>query len=95
MRGGADRSFERPCFIHLVTPLPLHCAETQTGQILRPVACGVPLDVGTFDLGGAALGEHPEGGAQLAPRMAEEVHRSAPHRAARQRAAGVASQERS
>jgi trimethylamine:corrinoid methyltransferase-like protein len=54
VRGGADQLFERPYFIHLVTPLPLHYAKTHTDQILRAVECGVPLNVGTFNLGGAS-----------------------------------------
>lgn len=54
VRGGADRLFERPYFIHIVTPLPLHYAKTHTDQIIRAVECGVPVNSGTFNLGGAS-----------------------------------------
>lgn len=54
VRGGADRLAERPYFIHLVSPLPLRYAKAHSDQILRAAECGVPLNVGTFNIGGAS-----------------------------------------
>jgi trimethylamine:corrinoid methyltransferase-like protein len=54
VRGGADRLFERPYFMHMVTPLPLHYDKTHSDQIIRAVECGIPVNTGTFNLGGAS-----------------------------------------
>jgi trimethylamine--corrinoid protein Co-methyltransferase len=54
IRGGADRLSEKPYFLHQVTPLPLYYAKQHTDQIIRGVESGIPLVVGTVNMGGAS-----------------------------------------
>ena len=54
LRGGAERLAEKPYFLHGVTPLPLCYAKCHSDQILRAVRSGVPLAVGTVNIGGAS-----------------------------------------
>jgi trimethylamine:corrinoid methyltransferase-like protein len=53
IRGGREELFEKPYFMHLVTPLPLYFAKSHTDQIIEAAEAGVPLAVGTVTIGGA------------------------------------------
>lgn len=54
LRGGARALAERPYFLHLVTPLPVHFARIHIDQIISGVEAGVPVGVGTLPIGGAS-----------------------------------------
>jgi trimethylamine:corrinoid methyltransferase-like protein len=54
IRGGADRLAKQPYFLHIITPLPLCYAKCHTDQILRAVRSGVPVGLGTVNIGGAS-----------------------------------------
>ena len=54
IRGGREQLFEKPYFLHLVTPLPLNYHAMHSDQIIAAVVAGVPLSVGTLPIGGAS-----------------------------------------
>lgn len=54
IRGGREELFEKPYFLHIVTPLPLNYHATHSDQIISAVLSGVPLSVGTLPIGGAS-----------------------------------------
>ncbi len=54
LRGGPAALAERPYFIHLVTPLPVHFARIHIDQIIDAIEAGVPVGVGTLPIGGAS-----------------------------------------
>ena len=54
IRGGRERLFEKPYFLHIVTPLPLNYHPAHSDQIISAVLAGVPLSVGTLPIGGAS-----------------------------------------
>ena len=54
IRGGREQLFEKPYFLHIVTPLPLNYHPTHSDQIISAVLAGVPLSVGTLPIGGAS-----------------------------------------
>ncbi len=54
IRGGRQELVDKPYFMHLVTPLPLHYAKTHIDQIINAVESGIPTTVGTVTIGGAS-----------------------------------------
>jgi trimethylamine:corrinoid methyltransferase-like protein len=54
VRGGREQLFEKPYFLHIVTPLPMNYHAAHTDQIIAAVKAGVPLSVGTLPIGGAS-----------------------------------------
>jgi trimethylamine--corrinoid protein Co-methyltransferase len=54
IRGGRQQLFDKPYFLHIVTPLPLNYHRVHTDQIIAAVRAGVPLSVGTLPIGGAS-----------------------------------------
>ncbi|MBW7920786.1 MAG: trimethylamine methyltransferase family protein [Rubellimicrobium sp.] len=54
LRGSAQALAERPYFLHLVTPLPVHFAQIHIDQIIAAAEAGVPVGVGTLPIGGAS-----------------------------------------
>ena len=54
IRGGRQELFDKPYFLHIVTPLPLNYHAVHTDQIIAAVKAGVPLSVGTLPIGGAS-----------------------------------------
>jgi trimethylamine--corrinoid protein Co-methyltransferase len=54
IRGGRQQLFDKPYFLHIVTPLPLNYHAAHTDQIVAAVRAGVPLSVGTLPIGGAS-----------------------------------------
>ncbi len=54
IRGGREQLFEKPYFLHIVTPLPLNYHAAHSDQIISAVLAGVPLSVGTLPIGGAS-----------------------------------------
>ncbi len=54
IRGGRQELIDKPYFMHLVTPLPLHYAKTHIDQLIEAVETGIPLSAGTVTIGGAS-----------------------------------------
>ena len=54
IRGSREQLFDKPYFLHIVTPLPLNYHAAHTDQIVTAVRAGVPLSVGTLPIGGAS-----------------------------------------
>jgi len=53
VRGGTAGLREKPYFLHIITPLPLHFAACHSDQIILAARAGVPASVGTLPIGGA------------------------------------------
>lgn len=54
IRGGPAALFEKPYFLHIVTPLPLNYPRSHVEQLMKCVRAGVPVSVGTLPIGGAS-----------------------------------------
>jgi len=54
IRGGRQELVDKPYFMHLVTPLPLHYAKTHIDQLIEAVEAGIPVTAGTVTIGGAS-----------------------------------------
>ena len=54
LRGGAQALKDKPYFLHVVTPLPVHFGQIHIDQILAAVRAGIPVGVGTLAIGGAS-----------------------------------------
>jgi len=54
LRGGRRELFEKPYFLHIITPLPLNYHRTHVDQIIACARSGVPASVGTLPIGGAS-----------------------------------------
>ncbi|MCP4046718.1 MAG: hypothetical protein GY732_12120 [Gammaproteobacteria bacterium] len=54
IRGSRQELVDKPYFMHLITPLPLHYAKTHIDQLIEAVEAGVPVTAGTVTIGGAS-----------------------------------------
>ncbi len=54
IRGGREVLFEKPYFLHIITPLPLNYPRAHVEQLVKCVRAGVPVSVGTLPIGGAS-----------------------------------------
>jgi trimethylamine---corrinoid protein Co-methyltransferase len=54
IRGGRQALFDKPYFLHIVTPLPLNYHRAHTDQLIMAARAGVPVSVGTLPIGGAS-----------------------------------------
>ncbi len=54
IRGGHQQLFDKPYFLHIITPLPLNYHAMHTDQLIEAVRAGVPVSIGTLPIGGAS-----------------------------------------
>ena len=54
IRGSREALFEKPYFLHIITPLPLNYPRAHVEQLVKCVQAGVPISVGTLPIGGAS-----------------------------------------
>ncbi len=54
IRGGHQELKDKPYFMQLVTPLPLHFAKIHSDQIINGIEAGIPMSLGTVVIGGAS-----------------------------------------